>query len=89
MPTIREVLDKLLDPVGQAFTDEAARRLIAVRADPDVQQWMSAMAEKANEGLLTPEERSAYEYALTVGTVVAILKSKARAALANSAPSAA
>ena len=89
MPTTRDILEKVLDPVCEAFTGDAAKRLLEVRVDPELQAWMSAMAEKANEGLLTADERSTYEYALTAGTIVSILQSRARATLAAPAPSAA
>lgn len=78
-------LDRLLDPVGRALTPEAARQLLAIRADAETQALMEYLAERANEGLLTPEEREDYEALLSVANLIGILQAKARMVLAGSA----
>src|SRR5579863_979671 len=50
-------LDRLLDPVSRCLTPDAARQLVALRADPDLQERMDALADKNTEGQLTAEER--------------------------------
>jgi predicted transcriptional regulator len=84
MPVSTELLDRLLDPVGRALGAEAARRVLALRADPELQGRMDELAERANEGLLTADERGEYEALIATATVVAVLQAKARAALAES-----
>jgi hypothetical protein len=76
-----DFLDRVLDPVGSALGPEAAQRLIALRANPEVQQRVDELAERANEGEITPEERSEYEALITAATIVGILQAKARALL--------
>jgi hypothetical protein len=66
------------------LTPESARRLLALKADPELQTRVEYLAGRCNEGLLTPDERAEYGNYVTFGTFVAILKSKARQLLGNS-----
>jgi hypothetical protein len=79
------VLDRLVDPLSRCLTPESARRLLALRADPQLQSQIDQLAEKCNEGTLTPKEQAEYASYVSFGTFVALLKSKARQLLANSA----
>jgi len=45
--------------------------------DPLVQARVDLLAERANEGLLTPEERAEYETYINADDFIAILKMKA------------
>jgi hypothetical protein len=78
------VLDRLLDPVGRALNGEAARALVDLRAAPDVQARIDELAEKCNEGQLTPAERADYETYVAAGSLIAALQAKARLRLARS-----
>ena len=49
-------LAKILDPVAQCFTPEVAKRVAELRADPAVQARIEELADKCNEGAITPEE---------------------------------
>jgi len=73
-----ELLDRILDPVGRALSPEAARELIAMRADPQAQERIDRLADLANEGALSCEERSEYESLIAAAGVVAVLQAKAR-----------
>ena len=77
-------LDRLVGPLGDCLTPESARRLLALKADRKLQTRVDYLAERCNEGLLTPEEHAEYSSYVKFGTFVAILKSKARQLLANS-----
>jgi hypothetical protein len=79
------VLDELLDPVSRCLDAESARRLVELQLAPDVQQRMAYFAERANEGLLTDEERDEYEALINTADVISILKLKARRQLNQSA----
>ena len=83
MLTSTDLLDRLLDPVGRALSPEAARRLVALRADADAQAKMDDLADRANDGLLTPDERAEYESLITTANVIAVLQAKARTVLSN------
>ena len=52
------ILDRLIEPFAECLTSEAAAKIAALRADDAVQQRIDALAELANQGTLTQEERS-------------------------------
>ena len=76
-------LDRLLDPVGESLNPEAAHKLLAVRADRKTQARVAKLAEKCNEGELTPAERHEYEQYVLANHFIAVLKAKATILLAN------
>ena len=80
-------LDSLFDPAHPSFTAEGVRRLLELRCAEQEQSQMEAFAERANEGTLTPEELRQYESWVRAGTLISMLKAKARLYLKN-APSA-
>lgn len=55
---LHSVIDRLLDPLGECLTPESARRLLALKADSALQARVDYLAERCNEGLLTPEEQA-------------------------------
>jgi hypothetical protein len=77
------VLDRLLEPVSSSLNEEAARKLIGLKADRKAQARVAELARKCNEGKLTPDERADYEFFVMAGEFVAILQAKARILLAN------
>ena len=77
-------LDRLLDPVGRCLTRRSAQALLNLQADADLQAHIEGLARKSTAGRLTAEERSEYEALVAAGTVISILKSKARVLLAKS-----
>ena len=72
------VLIDLLAPVVAALNEEAAHKLIDLRADRKVQARVARLARKCNEGELTAEERTEYESFVAAGDFVAILQALAR-----------
>ncbi len=77
MPTI-SYLDRLLDPVVESFTPAVARKIISLRADPELEQHISELRCKANEGTLTPNEDAEYRDFVESVDVMSILQAKAR-----------
>jgi hypothetical protein len=77
------LLDRLLDPVTQALSPEAARRLVDLRADDVAQERIDLLADKCTEGTLSPDERAEYESLVHAANLIAILQSKARAMLSR------
>jgi hypothetical protein len=53
-------------------------------ADPDVQLRIDDLAEKCNQGTITPEETAEYDAYIRAMDVVAVLQKKARSLLAQS-----
>ncbi len=80
-----DLLDRLLDPVGRCLTADAARQLVDLRADPTLQRRVDRLADRANEGELTADEREEYETYISAANLIAILQAKARDALARDA----
>jgi hypothetical protein len=80
------VLDRLLDPVTRSLTPEAARQLVSLRADDELQERLEVLADKCTEGRLTPEEHKEYEAYVGALQVISILQAKARKLLAVPAP---
>lgn len=71
-------LDRLVEPIVRTLTPEVAKAIVALRADPELQARMEELAEKRNEGKLTPEERDEYETNIRFGNFIAIIQAKAR-----------
>ena len=82
---VTTALDRMLDPLGRALTPDAARQLAELRADAELQRRMDDLAERCNEGGLTPDERAEYEAYVTAAALIAVLQSKARAVLSGGA----
>src|SRR5205807_776046 len=74
-------IDRLVEPVIRTLTPEVARALIKLRADRELQARMDELAEKCNEGRLTPDEKEEYETSIRFGNFIAIIQAKARALL--------
>ena len=71
------VLDQFLDPLSRCLDTESARRILALGVSASVQERVDALAERANEGLLSDDERAEYEALINAEDFVAILKLKA------------
>lgn len=74
-------LDRILDPVAECLTPQVARRLADLRPDSRTQDRLDALAAKANEGELSPEEDAEYKQSVDAIDLLAILQAKARAYL--------
>jgi hypothetical protein len=77
------LLDRILEPVSSSLNTEAAQKILALKADRKTQALVRKLADKCNEGELTPEERHEYEMYLMANHFIAILKAKARILLAR------
>jgi hypothetical protein len=83
--TTKDCLEMILEPLADSFSVELARKLADLRATPELQQLIDSLAEKANEGTLTPEERANYKSIIDMSTMVAMLQANARRFLAKHA----
>jgi hypothetical protein len=81
------LLDQLLDPFAQCLDAESARRVTEFGISPAVQERVSELAERANGGALSEEERADYETLVNAADFIAILKLKAQRRLASNARS--
>lgn len=84
MPTHQQsYLSAMLDQVAECFTPDVARRVLAIQLDVQTHARVEELAEKANEGLLSEQERSEYLAYIEASDLVAILQAKARRLLAH------
>jgi len=79
------ILDRLLEPFGNAMPLDYAREIVDLRADPDVQARIDELAEKCNEGQLSEAEKGEYESYADAIHLIGILQRQARRVLANGA----
>ena len=77
------VLEEMLEPVSRCFGLETARALVGLRVNEQTQARVDELAEKCNEGQLTPDERAEYEAYVQASTLIGILQAKARRVLAQ------
>ena len=77
------VLDEIHEPVTNALSRDVAQALVNIKAGEAVQARIADLAEKCNEGLLTPTEQAEYESYVQAVDMVSVLQAKARAWLAH------
>ena len=71
-------MDRVLDPLAACLNREAALSILHLRIDPEIQARVEVLAERANEGTLTPDERAEYLSYVEAADVLAIFKLKAK-----------
>ncbi|WP_442482495.1 hypothetical protein [Aeoliella sp. SH292] len=76
-------LNRYFDPLANTLTAESARSILALEADESVRQRVAELGEKSNAGQLSEDEREEYRALASAGTLISILKAKARRILAN------
>ena len=81
--TTKDCLEMILEPLGESFSVEFARKLAELRAAPELQQRIDSLAEKANEGVLTADELTDYKSFVDTSAILAIMQAKARQFLAQ------
>jgi hypothetical protein len=72
------LLDQILDPFSRCMDSGTVDRLNEFRISPAVQEKVEALAERANDGLLSDDERTQYEALVNAADFIAIIKLKAR-----------
>jgi hypothetical protein len=71
-------LNSLLDSLSRCLDEESARRVAEFRVDPPVQARIDVLAQRANEGVLSEEERAEYEAFTNAADFISILQPKTR-----------
>ena len=69
--------------MSRCLDAESARRIVDLQVEPPVQERMDILAESANEGTLSDNERSEYEALVNAADFISILKLKAQLYLAS------
>ena len=76
-------LDRMLQPVAEAMSDEFANKLISLRADEELLSHIEQLRGKANQGTMTAEEEAEYREFVEAVDVISVLQAKARRVLAK------
>jgi hypothetical protein len=76
-------LDRLLDPLTEAFTPKVAAALLELRADSELEAHIGELRRKANDGTLTPAEDADYKDFVEAVDLISIMQAKARRFLAK------
>ena len=76
-------LDRLLDPLTEAFTPKMASALLELRAGSEVEARIGDLRRKANDGTLTPAEEAEYKDFVEAVDLISIMQAKARSFLAK------
>ena len=76
-------IDRYLGLDANQFTQPMAQAVLAFCATDDVKARSADLAEKANFGTISEEERAEYERYIELDELVTILKSRARRFLAT------
>jgi hypothetical protein len=78
------VLDRLLDRLTACLTPDVAQRILDLKIEPSLQDRMDGLADKANEGTLTPSEAQKYREYIEGIDFIAVFKAKVRSHLKRS-----
>jgi uncharacterized tellurite resistance protein B-like protein len=70
-------------PIFAILTGDQTLRLSQLQADPAVAEKIEQLAEKANEGLLSADERAEYEAYIEANNLLATLQAEARFRIAS------
>jgi hypothetical protein len=76
-------LDRLLDPLTEAFTPKMASALIELRADAEMEAHITELRLKAKKGTLTPEDEAEYKDFIEAVDLISVMQAKARRFLAR------
>lgn len=84
MATETTTVEQLIDPLGACLSPDVARRIVDLRADAKLQARVDELADKANVGTITDEERCEYEKYVSYASFVTMLQIKAKNLLEQS-----
>jgi hypothetical protein len=85
MGVAERVLDRYLDPLTDALSPQVAQKILELEPNPEDVARVAELGEKADAGTLTDAERDEYRTLADIGTLVALLKAKARRVLVRTA----
>ncbi len=78
--------DSLLESAARCLDWQSVRALGALSLTESAQTRLDLLANKANEGQLTPDEASEYDRFIELGDIIATLRLKAERQLGSASP---
>jgi hypothetical protein len=80
-------LERLLEPVSSSLNEDAARKLVVLKANRKAQARVSQLARKCNEGVVSAAERREYEAYVMAGEIIGILQASAESSVTSGSTS--
>lgn len=80
-PDEKSSFERLLRPLRRELNAELAAALLRMQADEELQSRYDELAERNNEGRLTPEEHKELSSIVRANQLLSVLKAEARAFL--------
>ena len=77
-PAVVEALDGLLEPLSRCLDTESAQRVAEFRLNPALQARIDILAERANDGVLSDDERAEYEAFVDAADFISIFQIKSQ-----------
>ena len=71
-------LEQLIEPFAELLTVDSARKIASLQADELLQKRVDELADMANRGTLTADDREEYDRYLAAFHFVTIMQSRAR-----------
>lgn len=71
-------LKQLIEPFAELLTVDSARKIASLQADELLQKRVDELADMANRGTLTADDREEYDRYLAAFYFVTIMQSRAR-----------
>ena len=82
------ILRRMLGPENRNLHPDVAGFFLDLSLTEDDHERIAALSEKANEGLLTSDERDELGFYVMLADFITIMQSKARTSLKNRSPAA-
>ena len=70
--------DRILGPLVDCLNLEAALCIVNPRMDPEIRARVAVLAERANEGELSAEERAEYSSYIDASDLLAVIRLKVK-----------
>jgi hypothetical protein len=83
MATATDFLSTYIEPLADGLTPQQAQTILAIRPAETLVARVEELADRAERGALSAEERAEYEHYVDVDDVIGLLKAKARRVLAS------
>jgi hypothetical protein len=80
-PSTPPLVEALADSVASCLDAQSVQAIANLKMDERAQHWLDELADKANEGELTDDERSEYQRFIRISEFLGMAQLRARARL--------
>lgn len=75
---LTSIMGHIVEPFAECLTEGAAKKIVALRADPELQHRVDELAGRSNRGQLSPDERNEHDQYLAAFHFITVIQSRAR-----------